>query len=151
MYHFPGREGYSQLKRLKVNILRFGAHQKRAHGSGQGFVVGVMLPVGEVEIGPQLAVEAGEQVEVESRRDTLRIIVRRTDTARGLPQIEANEQAVVLAQRRGQLPQKIQPFGRAEIANVRAQEQHRFAARPGTQLVEGVGVAFHHGHHAQGG
>ena len=148
MNHFPGREIKDFVQSFNVYLLGAGAYQEGAHGPVQRTIISVVLPMGEVKIGPQLAVEAGEQVQVEGRRDALRVVVGRTDAARVFLQVEADEQAVGRGQGRSQLAQKIEPLDRVKVADVRPQKQHGLTTRPGTQLREGRGIIGHHRHYS---
>ena len=71
----------------------------------------------EVELRVQLAVDPGEQVEVERRADPATIVVRRPDDRRVLVQVEADEQAAAPPDQARDRAQEPLRRGRPEVAD----------------------------------
>ena len=60
MNHFPSREIEGFVQSFNMYLLDAGAYQEGTHGPIQRTIISVVLPMSEVKISPQLAVEAGE-------------------------------------------------------------------------------------------
>ena len=65
------------------NCLPAPAHQVHLDAAGRLVINGLMSNMLEFELGPQLAIGAGEEVQIELRRDALRIVVSRGEAPAG--------------------------------------------------------------------
>ena len=74
-------------------------HERRARADCHEriHVRGVVAERGQVELAPQFAVDAAEEVQVEGRRDADRVVVRRVEHRAVLDQVHTDQQAAVVA------------------------------------------------------
>ena len=105
-----------------------------------GIVESVMLESREIEITPELAVDARQQIEVELRGDAGRVVVRGIQDLRLLLQIDANDQNAGRPENSAGMPQEGVGLVRLEIADRRAREKtHMGQARNSCRQVERFG------------
>src|SRR5205085_2347303 len=95
-----------------------------------GWVVGrVMLPVREIEITAEFAIDPREQVFVELRGHAGAVVVSRLENMSIFLEIDSDEQAAVLAGEVGQSRQKLAGTIRLEISNGRSRKINDAARR----------------------
>src|SRR5262249_29493378 len=86
-----------------------------------GFVVeGVVAELPQVEVGPEFAVDVGQEVEVEGGRDPPGVVVGRLEDGAVLLEIGGEQQAAGGADDPGDVGEQIGRLGRAEVADGRA-------------------------------
>src|SRR5258707_13596367 len=74
----------------------------------------------EIEIGPEFAVHARQEIEIELCRDARRIIVSRVENVRIFHEIDADDQSRAGSQYSGGILQKCPRLMRLEIADCQA-------------------------------
>src|SRR5262245_17463018 len=111
---------------LRADKVHFDAAARRVEHSP-------MPERGDVEIGPQLAVDAHEEVEIERRRHALGIVVGRHQNRRIFAQVETQKHAVLRTQRVACAAKELSDFSFIEITDRRAQKD-REARRSGLTL-----------------
>ena len=90
-----------------------------------------VLEAVEVEIGPELAVDAGQQVEIERRGHARRIVVGDEQALLGLLEVGGEQQVVAGEQELAHLPQELVRGRPVEVPDRASQEQHEQALAGG--------------------
>src|ERR1017187_2358495 len=92
------------------------------------------------EVGIQLAIQAGKNVLVKRRRNSLRIVIRGQKNLGALGEIGAQQQSVARAQRPPNAAQNSYSLVRFEIPNTRSDVEHQLAPVDATQRRHASGV-----------
>ena len=87
----------------------------------------------EIEVRLQFAVQPRQNVLVEGRRDSLRVVVRGNENLRTLGEVGAQQQRVARAQRAAYAAQQADGIVGLEVADTGADVEHQLAARYAVQ------------------
>ena len=115
------------------------ADQLHLDASGSGVPDGAVFEVGEVEVGGELAVEAGQQIQVKCRGDAFGVVVGAQEHVGVLAQVDADEQAALGAHEAADRAQQLRGLVGGEVADRRAREVDDGAARGQNRRREGLG------------
>src|SRR5450631_3004698 len=91
-------DGFTRLQRDRElgggNVYRLFAVGQDVHFHAAGYPVefGDVFELGKVEVGVELAIHAGQQVEIEGGGDSQRVVIGRQQLGHGLLQVGAEEQ-----------------------------------------------------------
>src|SRR5512134_2915525 len=114
------------------DLLRFHAFQVHLDAAARRVVEGAVAERRQVEIGAELAIDASEEVQIESGGDAARVVVGGVEPRRVLLEIDPDQEAPSPAQLYPGARQKRGGFGRGQIADGRTRKIHDAAARAET-------------------
>ena len=97
-----------------------------------------MLEVRQVKIGPEFAVDAFQEVEVEGRGDALCIIVGRDEESRGFFQVNAQQEDIIRPHQVSRPTQELFAFLHGKIPQAGAKEGNGFAGQLQVRMTSGL-------------
>ncbi len=121
----------AEYPRTDAHALRACAAQVHLDPAAGDVVERLVLERAQVEVRAQLAVEPRQEIEVESRGITLRIVVREVENLHGLLQVHADQHAARPAHQRTSPPQERLCLLWLEVTDRGAGEEHHPARARG--------------------